>query len=116
MKITKMTTISGDALKKEIEKRCLKATTISRELGYNDNYIASACYYGKLRTSSVVLLEKLYNIPGDLYIISEPEPEPALEEVPATDPEPAAAGIDYDKLYSTIYEAVYQAVKKAWAE
>lgn len=92
----------------ELVKRGVKAADVSREFGFNPNYIANSANLGRVTNATVLLLDRVYGIKREAYEASEAPAE--VKEAAESD------GIDYDKLYQTIYAAVYHAVKKAWSE
>lgn len=71
--------IKSDVLKKELEKRGLSNPEVSAAMGYKDKgYMAGALREGEIAFQGVILLEQLYRIDPDLYLVKE-EPEEVEE-------------------------------------
>ena len=114
MRKLSMITIDGDALKRALEQRDLTGTRVSRDMGYNDGYIANAINRNSITPSGAKMLDVMYGIPLSEYEKKEQAVE-TVEQIEETAKEEINV-IDYDKLYQIIYVAVYDAVKRAWSE
>lgn len=113
--------VDGNALLSKLEKRNVKPTAASEEMGYSPYYITNMISDGrrcgfdngvaKMSRAAVNLLFEKFNIRPDsiLYI----EPEPVVETPPQED---ATFTLNENTLYRVIYAAVYAAVKQAWSE
>lgn len=112
MKRNKMIEINGSKLKEAIFKRGMTESGVALEIGYDPGYIRKACSIGKLNRSTVKMLQTMYHINPDYFVI----PEEPKEVEPVAELRVAEPVIDYDKLKDIIYDAVYQAVKNAWSE
>ena len=118
--------IDSEKLKAAIKARGLKASNISREFGFNYNYLSNAAFEGRLKKNVVLLLETVHGIKLDEYKYVEPEPAPEPKPVPAPEPKPVeekaeekehvTGPIDYTQLYKTVFVAMYRAIKRAIAE
>lgn len=120
--------IDGEKLKAAIKAKGLMPSNISREFGFNYNYLSNAAYEGRLKKNVVILLETVHGIKLDEYKYVEPEPAPAPEPKPVPGPEPkpveekaeekehVTGPIDYTQLYKTVFVAMYRAIKRVIAE
>lgn len=110
-------TINGEALRLELRKRGLLGVTVSKAIGYDQTYISHAIKDNRVARSAVLLLQTMYNINPDIYVVKE---EPKTEEVKAEVAEVVQhVGLtddDFQKLYKVIYTAVYEATKRALSE
>lgn len=107
--MAKVTNINSMNLLCELEKRNLKNSDVSEELGFKRGYIKDALRRGRISNGAIKMLEVLYNIKPDSYCVIDAKQEKSVVEE-------KESVIDYDRLRETIYDAVYWAVKKAWAE
>ena len=58
--------VDNEKFHKELKRRGLQITVISREMGYGKSAIGEAVRGGKLKQTQAILIEKLYNIkPAD---------------------------------------------------
>lgn len=108
--MAKMVKIDKTKLENELRKRGLTYANVSRELGFHQGYIADAMHRERIGIVVLRMLEVLYNISPDSYVIEDKK-----EKIETVDREPKET-INYEKLYNLVYTAVYEAVKKAWAE
>lgn len=69
-------TIDGDKLKKAIEKRGLKITLASKEIGRGTSYLSDCAGRGQMSEASFITLSAIYNIKRE-----EIEPDKPIEEV-----------------------------------
>lgn len=60
--------IYPEKLKAEIKKRGLGMKEVSVEIGRSSNYLSSCCNAGDINQQSVLLLDKLFNIPKETYL------------------------------------------------
>ena len=65
--------IYPEKLKAEIKKRGLDMKEVSVEIGRSFNYLSSCCHAGDINQQSVLLLDKLFNIPKETYLKIESE-------------------------------------------
>ncbi len=68
--------IDGDKLKKAIEKRGLKITLVSKEMGRGMSYLSDCAGRGQMSEASFVTLSAIYNIKRE-----EIEPDKPIEDV-----------------------------------
>lgn len=100
----KMVLIDGERLRRQLERRAIKPSAASTEMGFSDHYLSQVMYRGAISPQGVTLLENLYNIkPGDYVAFATEETERGKQEEP-------------EVLYRLVYEAVYKAVKIALQE
>ena len=97
--------VDNEKFHKELRRRGLQITVISREMGYGKSTIGEAVRGGKLKQTQAILMEKLYNI--------KPEDYAPTEEISGGAEVPQ---VNYNEIYKTIYSAVYNAVKQAWRD
>lgn len=88
-----------------LERRGLKLTHCSVEMGFGRSTLGMAVATGRITPTQSILLEKLYGIKKEEY--------EAIEETKKKKPESKA---DMNDFYKTIYTAVYNAMKQAWKE
>ena len=85
MKTKNTRPIDGKALMEEIRSRTgLTASGISEAMGYSRNYIGVACHNGRLSQSTVMVLEKVYGIKPESYLLAygeEVKDPPIAKEV-----------------------------------
>lgn len=109
--------INGDALRNEFKIRKITLIDASLKLGYDASYLSHAVRDGLMRRSAMLLIQAMYNIDPDIYVVKE---EPKAEEVKAEVVEVVQhSGLtddDLEKLYKVIYSAVYKATKRALEE
>lgn len=114
---TRTVAINGEALRLELRKKGLLGVTVSKAIGYDQTYISHAIRDNRIARSAVLLLQTMYNINLDSYVVKE---EPKLEEVKAEVTEVVQhVGLtddDFKKLYNVVYSAVYEATKRALSE
>ena len=108
--MAKMVKIDKTKLDNELRKRGLTNTDVSKELGFHNGYISDAMHRERIGVVVLRMLEVLYNISPDSYVIEDKK-----EKIEIVDNE-LKETINYEKLYNLVYTAVYEAVKKAWAE
>lgn len=119
MSSTKTAAINGERLRAELKKRGVNMMTVSTAIGYEASYISAAIRYNKIAKSAILLLQTMYNINPDIYVVKE-EPKAEEVEVKAEVVEVVQhSGLtddDLEKLYKVIYSAVYKATKRALEE
>lgn len=103
--MTNFVNVDNEKLHKEIERRGLKITQMSREMGYGKSTLGEAARSGKMKYTQALLLERLYNIKPEEYA-------PTAESSGGAE----VSQTNANELYTTIYAAVYNAVKQAWRE
>ena len=108
-----MVNIIPEKLEYELKVRHLSNGDVSGALGHGRNYITDAYRRRRINSSSVKLLDMLYNIKPESYTATEKVDEVDCE---AVEPVRESTVIDYEQLESVIFRAVYNAVKKAWSE
>ena len=83
--MTKMVKIDGQRLAKAIEKRNLKITHASKEMGFGSTYLTDCVARGCIPEYSMVLINKLFNITlEEIQPIVEKVVE-QTKETPSTD-------------------------------
>lgn len=97
--------VDDEKFRKELKRRGLHITAISKEMGYGKSSISGAIRRGKLHQTQALLIEKMYNI--------KPEDYAPAEEISGGAEVPQ---VNYNEIYKTIYSAVYNAVKQAWKD
>ena len=100
--------IDGDKLRKALAAKKVTGAEASRTCGFNSSYFGSCASVGRLAKRSTVLLEKIYNISPDEYVVKESDGQP----------EPVKKAIDVltaDELKIVICNAVAQALKEYFA-
>lgn len=65
--MTNFVNVDNEKLHKEIERRGLKITQMSREMGYGKSTLGEAARSGKMKYTQALLLERLYNIKPEEY-------------------------------------------------
>lgn len=113
-KCNNMVKIDGRKLQKELAKRRIKQMDVSKEMGYEQAYMTHCIARGTMRENTILMLEKIYGIPRDEYVVKEEPPVIKKEQsIEATN------GFD-DEFWKTlrmvIASAVYEAVHRAWNE
>lgn len=104
--------IDGEALRREFRVRNVWLKDASIKLGYDPSYLSKASKVGRISKSTTLLIQAMYNINPDIYVVKE-EPKAEVVEVVQH------AGLtddDFQKLYKVIYSAVYEATKRALSE
>lgn len=112
-KRTSGTPINADKLRKEIAKRGMTLTAASEEIGRASNFLSHTLSSGLIGKDTIVILDKLYNIPIDAYKAEEPKTVTA--EI-TTEARQEKTAIDYNELYKVVYSAMYNATKKILSE
>lgn len=109
--------IDGEKLRAELRQRNITMLAASHAIGHGNTYIKNAVDAGRLSESSIMLLEHLYHIDPDLYVVPEKsdEPEPEVVEVQSV-PQQIELVWDDRKLYALINNAVFNAIKRAFGE
>ena len=74
--------INKEQFYKELKRRGITGAEASREMGFSDNYLASAVCLGELPERSIKLLEALFGIKPESYIVTEEVKEEVKEEAP----------------------------------
>lgn len=103
--------IDGEALRRELEKRNLSMTDVSKELGFAKSYISKVINLNLCNVPTMKLLEVTYNIKPENYEYKEPEPETEPISIEELETEEIVSQIDYKEFYKTIYGAVYHAMQ-----
>ena len=96
--------IDGRKLKAALQRRNLSYTDASLGIGHAASYISSAINDGEMGRPSMILLERLYNIRPEEYIVNRVE-TPEKTDTP-----------DGNKTYEIVYSAMYNAMKMAIKE
>lgn len=101
--------INSDKLRKEISKRGLSTSEVSREIGHYSGYISDCINKSQaINEATAKMLQVLFNLPYEAYKADEPETAtaivPEIREV---------RSFDYDRLGEVIETAVYKAMSKA---
>lgn len=113
------TKIDSEKLNEQLDRRGLRRSKVSLEIGYASSYISNVINEGYINKPTMVMLERLYNIKPEEYIFKEPIEEVAEGQAPEAEQAaetPQKIEIDLDIFYQTVYSAVYQAVKMAWMD
>ena len=106
--------IDGVKLSNLIKRAGYTNKDISVGCGREANYITTALRNNRLDPAIIKLIETLYNIPEELYKVTEVE---KVEQSSLTEPVSFSFTEDIkNSLHDIIYSAVYEAVKKAWSE
>ena len=114
---TRTVAINGEALRLELKKRGILGVTVSKAIGYDQTYISHAIRDNKIAKSATLLLQTMYNINPDIYVVKEePKPEKVKAEVVEVVQHSGLTADDFQKLYNVIYSAVYEATKRALSE
>ena len=113
-KCNRMMKIDGKKLQRELAKRCLIQKDVSKEIGYEQAYLAHCIARGTMRENTVVMLEKIYGIPRDEYTVKEETP--VIEEEQTNEAVNAFDDEFWKTLRMVISSAVYEAVHRAWNE
>lgn len=109
--------INGDALRNEFKIRKITLVEASLKLGYDASYLSHAVRDGLIRRSAMLLIQAMYNIDPDIYVVKEePKVEEAKAEVVEVVQHSGLTDDDFQKLYKVIYSAVYEATKRALSE
>ena len=111
--MARMVNIIPEKLECELNKRNLSNGDVSESLGHGRNYITDAYRKKRINESSVKLLDMLYNIKPESYMLIEDVEQTSSE---AVEPVRETNVFDYELLEQVIYRSVYNAVKKAWTE
>ena len=111
--------INADALSAELKKRDLTYAEVGRTIGHGSTYMKNALSNGRISDASIMLLQHLYNIDPDIYLLKEPEvteeePKPSIEV--QSIPQTIELTWDSRKLYNLINNAVFNAVRRAFGE
>lgn len=85
--------IDGDKLHEELRSRTLKGTEASIKMGFSQNYISKVCSRGKIKKSSLNLLDTLFGIKYE-----DIQPDPIVEPEPEIKPDVADCEDPIDKL------------------
>lgn len=114
---TKTVAINGEALRAELKKRGVTGVTVSSAIGYDNTYISHAILHNTIAKTAMRLLQTMYNIKPDSYVVKEePKPEEVKAEVAEVVQYSGLTDDDFQKLYKVIYTAVYEATKRALSE
>lgn len=117
MSSTKTAAINGERLRAELKKRGVNMVTVSTAIGYEASYISAAIRFNKIAKSAILLLQTMYNINPDIYVVKEePKAEDVKAEVVEVVQHSGLTDDDLEKLYKVIYSAVYKATKRALEE
>lgn len=106
--------ISGEALRAEFKARGVTLLGASAKIGYESSYLSKAIRQGLMPKSTMLLIQAMYNIDPEIYLVKEDEPVEAhvVEVVQHS----GLTDDDLEKLYKVIYSAVYKATKRALEE
>lgn len=106
--------INGEALRAEFNARGVKLMDASVKIGYEMSYLSKAIRQGLMPKSTMLLIQAMYNIDPEIYLVKEDEPVEAhvVEVVQHS----GLTDDDLEKLYKVIYSAVYKATKRALEE
>lgn len=106
--MAKSVNINGEQLKRLITMKGTNMQEMSLAVGYSKSYISNACALNRITEPVVLLIEKLYEIDRNLYVIPEEDTKslPAEAEVVKVEP------IDYQKLFAVIYQAFKKALNE----
>lgn len=63
--------VDDEKFRKELKRRGLHITAISKEMGYGKSSISEAIRRGKLHQTQALLIEKMYNIKPEDYAPAE---------------------------------------------
>lgn len=112
---TKTVAINGEQLRAELKKCGANMMTVSTAIGYEMSYISAAVRHNKIAKSAILLLQTMYNINPDSYLVKK-EPEKVETSVVEVVQHSGLTDDDLEKLYKVIYSAVYKATKRALEE
>lgn len=109
--------IDCEKLKKELTRRGLTLAEASREIGRASSYLNHHTNEGYTNKSTIMILEKMFNLSYDAYKLEVPEQKPEQLETP----EDQLKGqmtfqlptMTKDEFWKVIYTATYEAMKKA---
>lgn len=105
--------IDGNKLKKELLRRGLTMSEVSKEMGFNESYLSNHVTSGFTSLETVKMLESLYHIKYESYQPDRFEPEQYELIQPVQE---SKVDIDYGELEKIIYRAFYKALRDAWDE
>lgn len=80
MSRAKMVAINGEKLRALIQTTGSTLPEASERLGYSKDYIANCVRQNMMTRQAISLIGLMLNIPEELYVPKEAEPEPVLEE------------------------------------
>lgn len=131
-KTMRQTNIDGNKLRVALKKFPVEQRVMSRALGYGANYLSVSCSVGRIATSALEDLEKMYGLKADTFTVDVKQPtlldtqkkkettkEPETTTIPINNGEIKAEKItciELDELYDTFYRAVYDAMTKCLRE
>ena len=105
--------INGESLRSEFKMRGMTLSDASVKIGYEASYLSKATRDGLMPKSTMLLIQAMYNIDPEIYLLKEDEPiEAHIVEVV----QHGLTDEDFQKLYKVIYSAVYEATKQALNE
>ena len=112
--------IDEEKLRKEITRRGMTLAEASKAIGRGCSYLNHHLSNGHTNMPTIMILEKIFNLPYDAYKLDIPEPEPVQPE----ESEKELPGqmvfqlpnMNKNDLWKLIYTAVYEATKKALEE
>lgn len=105
--MAKSVNINGEQLKRLITMKGTNMQEMGLAVGYSKSYISNACALNRIAEPVVLLIEKLYEIDRNLYVIPEDTKSlPVEAEVVKVEP------IDYQKLFAVIYQAFKKALNE----
>lgn len=107
--------INGEALRAEFKTRGVTLLDASVKIGYDESYLSKAIRQGLMPKSTMLLIQAMYNIDPEIYLIKE-EPEKVETSVVEVVQHTGLTEEDFQKLYKVIYTAVYEATKRALSE
>lgn len=96
-----------EKLREEFKKHGLTAAKAARGIGRSDNYFSVLKYGGfEIRKPTQILLESVYNIKPEYYMIDDGRPEPKKEELRKVDLN--------DEFWTRIEKVIYRAAYEAF--
>lgn len=107
--------INGEVLRAEFNTRGVTLLDASVKIGYDESYLSKAIRQGLMPKSTMLLIQAMYNIDPEIYLIKE-EPEKVETSVVEVVQHTGLTEEDFQKLYKVIYTAVYEATKRALSE
>lgn len=110
---TNIAEINGEILGKELKKRKIPFSVASINIGFDESYISKAIRSNRISKSAVKLIQMIYGIDADIYIVKE---ELAVKDEQQVVEIVQSVGMTDEvkkDLYKIIYSATYEAMKRA---